>query len=58
MVNLLMGGVDQNTNKTELFYMDYLGTSVPVKYHAFGYGGMFTLSIMDQSYRPSMHCRF
>lgn len=47
-----MGGYDTNTNTTELHYMDYLAASVPVKYYAFGYGGMFTLSIMDKEYRP------
>lgn len=50
-VNLLMGGYNPATSKTELHYMDYLAASVPVSYYAFGYGGMFTLSIMDQEYR-------
>lgn len=54
-VNLLMGGVDPDTNKTELFYMDYLAASIPVKYYAFGYGGMFTLSVMDKEYTPDMN---
>merc|ERR1712002_369414 len=54
MVNLLMGGYDTTENKTDLFYMDYLAASVPVKYYAFGYGGMLTLSIMDKEYRPDM----
>lgn len=50
-MNLLMGGYNPATSKTELHYMDYLAASVPVSYYAFGYGGMFTLSIMDQEYR-------
>lgn len=54
-VNLLMGGVDPDTKKTELFYMDYLAASVPVKYYAFGYGGMFTLSVLDKEYSPDMN---
>ncbi|XP_047495414.1 proteasome subunit beta type-2-like [Penaeus chinensis] len=54
-VNLLMGGYDTNTSTTELHYMDYLAASVPVKYYAFGYGGMFTLSIMDKEYKPDLN---
>ncbi|KAG7160328.1 proteasome subunit beta type-2-like [Homarus americanus] len=54
-VNLLMGGVDPDTKKPELFFMDYLAASVPVKYYAFGYGGMFTLSIMDKDYTSNMN---
>ena len=53
MVNSLIGGYDSDEQKTELFYMDYLAASVPVKFYAFGYGGKFTLSIMDKLYRPS-----
>jgi len=54
MVNLLMGGFDTTTNTSELHYMDYLAASVPVNYYAFGYGGMFTLSIFDKDYREDM----
>lgn len=54
-VNLLMGGFDPDTNTSELYYMDYLAASVPVKFYAFGYGGMFTLSVMDKEYRPDMN---
>ncbi|KAK4309800.1 hypothetical protein Pmani_018592 [Petrolisthes manimaculis] len=53
-VNLLMGGYNPAINKSELYYMDYLAASVPVNYYAFGYGGMFTLSIMDQEYHSNM----
>ncbi|XP_071529649.1 proteasome subunit beta type-2-like [Panulirus ornatus] len=54
-VNLMMGGYDPDTNKTELYYMDYLAASVPVQYYAFGYGGMFTISVMDKEFRPDMN---
>ncbi|XP_045130863.1 proteasome subunit beta type-2-like [Portunus trituberculatus] len=53
-VNLLMGGYDPKTEAAELFYMDFLGASVPVNFYGFGYGGMFTLSITDREYRPDM----
>lgn len=52
MVNLLVGGYDPDFKKAELFYMDYLAASIPVNYYAFGYGGWFTLSILDREYRP------
>lgn len=51
-MNLLMGGYDPKTEAAELFYMDFLGASVPVNFYGFGYGGMFTLSITDREYRP------
>lgn len=46
-----MGGYDPKTSNAELFYMDFLGASVPVNFYGFGYGGMFTLSITDKEYR-------
>ncbi|XP_076068855.1 proteasome subunit beta type-2-like [Oratosquilla oratoria] len=54
-VNMLVGGFDPNESKSELFYMDYLAASIPVSYYAFGYGGMFTLSIMDKYYQPDLN---
>lgn len=54
MVNLLLGGFDPDLKKAELYYMDYLAASIPVNYYAFGYGGWFTLSVMDREYRPDM----
>ncbi|XP_068221017.1 proteasome subunit beta type-2-like [Palaemon carinicauda] len=53
-VNSIMGGFDPDTNTPVLFYMDYLGSCVPLDYYAFGYGGMFSLGIMDKDYRPNM----
>jgi len=53
-VNLLVGGFDPVDASTSLHYIDYLAAGVPVKYYAFGYGGMFTLSVMDREYRPDM----
>merc|ERR1712212_910785 len=54
MVNSLIGGFDPIENTSELFYMDYLAAAVPVKFYCFGYGGMFSLSILDKEYRPDM----
>ncbi|KAA0203246.1 hypothetical protein HAZT_HAZT005641 [Hyalella azteca] len=54
MVNLLLGGYDPDQQTAELYYMDYLAASIPVNYYAFGYGGWFTLSVMDREYRPDM----
>ncbi|KAF2350088.1 Proteasome subunit alpha/beta [Trinorchestia longiramus] len=54
MVNLLLGGYDPDLKSAELYYMDYLAASIPVNYYAFGYGGWFTLSVMDREYRPDM----
>ncbi|CAL4088172.1 unnamed protein product, partial [Meganyctiphanes norvegica] len=53
MVNSLIGGFDPLENKSELFYLDYLAAAVPVKFYCFGYGGMFSLSILDKEYRPA-----
>ena len=51
---MLVGGYDPVDKKAELFYMDHLAASIPVNYYAFGYGGWFTLSVMDRHYRPGM----
>ena len=51
MVNLMMGGYDSDQNESHLYYLDYLAAQVPVDYYAFGYGGMFMLSVMDKEYR-------
>ncbi|XP_049817936.1 proteasome subunit beta type-2 isoform X2 [Aethina tumida] len=52
-VNLLMAGYDDR-NGPELFYMDYLASMVSVPYAAHGYGGFFSLSIMDRHYLPTL----
>ena len=46
-----MGGYDVDDSESHLYYIDYLAAQVPVDYYAFGYGGMFTLSVMDKEYR-------
>ncbi|XP_076292067.1 proteasome subunit beta type-2-like [Lasioglossum baleicum] len=49
-VNLLLGGYDDSTGP-ELFFIDYLASCVKVPYAAHGYGGFFTLSILDRYHK-------
>ncbi|XP_059477325.1 proteasome subunit beta type-2-like [Neocloeon triangulifer] len=53
MVNLLMGGYDKDEG-AQLYFMDYLASMVKVPFAAHGYGGYFSLSIMDRLYRPDL----
>jgi len=53
-VNLLIAGFDIETNKSQLYFMDYLASMINAPYAAHGYGGFFTTSIMDQHYKPDM----
>ncbi|KAG6441040.1 proteasome subunit beta type-2 [Manduca sexta] len=48
-VNLLMAGYDKE-NGPELYFMDYLASSVKVPFAAHGFGGYLSLSIMDRFY--------
>jgi 20S proteasome subunit beta 4 len=47
-VNMLIAGVDDDG--PSLYFMDYLSSLIKVPYAVHGYGGMFTLSIMDRYY--------
>lgn len=51
-VNLLMAGHDEETGP-QLFFIDYMASCVKVPYGAHGYGGFFSLSILDRYYKPS-----
>jgi 20S proteasome alpha/beta subunit len=51
-VNLLIGGYDKDEG-AQLYFLDYLASMVKVPYAAHGYGGYFSLSIMDRLYRES-----
>jgi len=53
-VNLLLGGFDTQANTADLFWMDYLASSTKLDYGMHGYGGFFTLGIMDRFYRADM----
>lgn len=46
-VNLLLAGYDDETGP-QLYFVDYLASMVKVPYAAHGYGGFFSLSIMDR----------
>ncbi|KAG5890476.1 hypothetical protein JTB14_013418 [Gonioctena quinquepunctata] len=52
-VNLLMAGYDKKEGP-QLYYMDYLASIASVDYAAHGYGGFFSLSIMDRNYLKTM----
>ena len=49
-VNLLMAGYDVNSGP-ELYFIDYLASCVKVPYAAHGYGGFFSLSILDRYHK-------
>jgi len=48
-----MGGYDDQDG-TNLYYMDYLGSSVELDYTIQGYGSFFSLSVMDRYYKPDL----
>ncbi|CAG9863496.1 unnamed protein product [Phyllotreta striolata] len=52
-VNLLLAGYDEKEGP-QLYYMDYLASTIKVNYAAHGYGGFFSLSIMDRNYSKSL----
>ncbi|XP_066152302.1 proteasome subunit beta type-2-like [Euwallacea fornicatus] len=53
MVNLLLAGYDDKEGP-QLYYMDYLASVAKLDYAAHGYGGYFSLSIMDRNYFKNM----
>ncbi|CAG9766378.1 unnamed protein product [Ceutorhynchus assimilis] len=53
MVNLLLAGFDEKEG-AQLYFMDYLASMASVDYAAHGYGGYFSLSIMDRNYLKNM----
>jgi len=52
-VNMLIAGVDDSG--PALFFLDYLASMIKVPFAVHGYGGMFTLSIMDRHYKKDMN---
>ncbi|VVC89529.1 proteasome subunit beta type-2-like [Leptidea sinapis] len=52
-VNILMGGYDNETGP-ELYFMDYLASSVKVPFAAHGFGGYLSLSIMDRYHKKDL----
>ena len=55
-VNILMAGVDDSG--PSLFFLDYLASLIKVPFAVHGYGGMFTLSIMDRHYKKGRCLHF
>ncbi|XP_011308263.1 proteasome subunit beta type-2 [Fopius arisanus] len=53
-VNLLMAGYDDETGP-ELFFIDYLASCVKAPYACHGYGGFFSLTILDRYHRYDMN---
>lgn len=53
-VQLLLAGYDKQDGP-QLYYMDYLGSVASVKYASHGYGGYFSLAIMDRNYLPTLN---
>ncbi|KAG8236853.1 hypothetical protein J437_LFUL017218 [Ladona fulva] len=53
LVNLMLAGYDDESG-AELYYIDHLASLVKVPFAADGYGGYFTLSIMDRYHRKDM----
>lgn len=49
-VNLLMAGYDDITGP-ELYFIDYLASCIKVPYAAHGYGGFFSISILDRYHK-------
>jgi len=52
-VNFLLAGFSERTGP-ELYWMDYLASMVKAPYATHGYGGLFSIGIMDRYYRPDM----
>ncbi|XP_050402829.1 proteasome subunit beta type-2 [Patella vulgata] len=52
-VNLLLAGYDKEDGPG-LFYMDYLASLNKVPFGVHGYGGFFSLSVMDRFYRKDL----
>lgn len=49
-VNMLLAGYDDDTGP-ELYFIDYLASCVKVPYATHGYGGMFSMSVLDRYYK-------
>ena len=54
LVYALIGGVDEQSKTTSLYFLDYFASLVEVPYAAHGYGSMFILSLLDNRYREDL----
>ncbi|ESO92100.1 hypothetical protein LOTGIDRAFT_70691, partial [Lottia gigantea] len=53
-VNMLLAGHDKEDGPS-LYYMDYLASLNKVPFGVHGYGGFFSLSVMDRYYQKDMN---
>ncbi|XP_028042130.1 proteasome subunit beta type-2-like [Bombyx mandarina] len=53
MVNMLLAGYDRNTGSA-LYALDFLASCVKVPYAVHGFGGIISLGILDDLYRPTL----
>jgi hypothetical protein len=53
-VNLLLGGFDPITDKPELYWIDYLASSVSLPYAAHGYAQYYCMSLLDKHHHPDI----
>jgi len=51
---MLIGGYDDKAEKFELYFVDYLGSLVKVPFASHGYGGYFSIALMDRYHREGM----
>ena len=52
-VNLLLGGFNERTGP-ELYWMDHLASMVKVPFATHGYGGLFSMGVLDRYYREDL----
>jgi 20S proteasome subunit beta 4 len=52
-VNLLLGGFSERTGP-ELYWMDHLASMVKVPFATHGYGGLFSMGVLDRYYRKDL----
>ena len=57
-VNLIVCGHASETEThpgPQVYFIDYMASMARVPFAAQGYGGMFTLSLLDKHYKPGMN---
>jgi len=53
-VNMLLGGVEEESGEPSLYFIDYLAALQKLDFACQGYAGYFLLSVMDRHYRKGM----
>jgi len=54
LANLLIAGYDVSTLSSQLYWIDYLGSSASIPFAAHGYGAYYVLSILDRYHRSDI----